>query len=274
MATNDLEQNSALFHALRLSASSPSSPSASSSSSPRSNILISLIMMVMEKTKDIAVLMSMGTRRAQVRNLFIAQGVLNRRDRHRDRPRSSATPSPTSEATTTCSRSRRRSIPSTTSPSPRACDRWRMGRAIRGADLVRGHAVSVVVRRRGSSQPRPCAMSKSSSATASQISKDATGVRAHCLWLRKNEKSSPSRSMHAEILRVPLRRDRSRAHPNSAHGRTVPVRTPRATELRAPTHSRAQPWKIGPEGRESPNQLGRNSRRAEENEPLSYPIHP
>ena len=40
------------------------------------NILISLIMMVMEKTKDIAVLMSMGTRRAQVRNLFIAQGVL------------------------------------------------------------------------------------------------------------------------------------------------------------------------------------------------------
>jgi lipoprotein-releasing system permease protein len=38
--------------------------------------LISLIMMVMEKTKDIAVLMSMGTRKAQVRNLFIAQGVL------------------------------------------------------------------------------------------------------------------------------------------------------------------------------------------------------
>jgi lipoprotein-releasing system permease protein len=33
-------------------------------------------MMVMEKTKDIAVLMSMGTRRSQVRNLFIAQGVL------------------------------------------------------------------------------------------------------------------------------------------------------------------------------------------------------
>jgi lipoprotein-releasing system permease protein len=33
-------------------------------------------MMVMEKTKDIAVLMSMGTRKAQVRNVFIAQGVL------------------------------------------------------------------------------------------------------------------------------------------------------------------------------------------------------
>ena len=40
------------------------------------NILISLIMMVMEKTKDIAVLMSMGTRKAQVRNVFIAQGLL------------------------------------------------------------------------------------------------------------------------------------------------------------------------------------------------------
>jgi lipoprotein-releasing system permease protein len=33
-------------------------------------------MMVMEKTRDIAVLMSMGTRKRQVRNVFIAQGVL------------------------------------------------------------------------------------------------------------------------------------------------------------------------------------------------------
>ena len=40
------------------------------------NILISLTMMVMEKTRDIAVLMSMGTRKSQVRRLFIAQGVL------------------------------------------------------------------------------------------------------------------------------------------------------------------------------------------------------
>jgi lipoprotein-releasing system permease protein len=32
--------------------------------------------MVMEKTRDIAVLMSMGTRKRQVRNVFIAQGVL------------------------------------------------------------------------------------------------------------------------------------------------------------------------------------------------------
>ena len=40
------------------------------------NILISLTMMVMEKTKDIAVLLSMGTRKAQIRRLFVAQGVL------------------------------------------------------------------------------------------------------------------------------------------------------------------------------------------------------
>ena len=40
------------------------------------NILISLIMMVMEKTKDIAVLMSLGTKKEQIRRVFIAQGVL------------------------------------------------------------------------------------------------------------------------------------------------------------------------------------------------------
>jgi len=32
--------------------------------------------MVMEKTKDIAVLMSMGTRKSQIHRLFVAQGVL------------------------------------------------------------------------------------------------------------------------------------------------------------------------------------------------------
>jgi lipoprotein-releasing system permease protein len=40
------------------------------------NILISLTMMVMEKTRDIAVLMSMGAKRAQIRRIFIGQGVL------------------------------------------------------------------------------------------------------------------------------------------------------------------------------------------------------
>src|ERR1019366_6964792 len=40
------------------------------------NILISLIMMVMEKTKDIAVLVSIGARRQQIRCIFMLQGVL------------------------------------------------------------------------------------------------------------------------------------------------------------------------------------------------------
>ncbi len=40
------------------------------------NILISLVMMVMEKHKDIAILMSMGARREQIRKIFLWQGVV------------------------------------------------------------------------------------------------------------------------------------------------------------------------------------------------------
>ncbi len=40
------------------------------------NIFITLVMMVMEKYKDIAVLMSMGAKRSQIRNIFMLQGVL------------------------------------------------------------------------------------------------------------------------------------------------------------------------------------------------------
>lgn len=40
------------------------------------NILITLMMMVMEKNRDIAVLMSMGAKPRQIRNIFIAQGVM------------------------------------------------------------------------------------------------------------------------------------------------------------------------------------------------------
>ena len=40
------------------------------------NILISLIMMVMEKTRDIAVLVSMGAKKRQVRRIFMYQGLL------------------------------------------------------------------------------------------------------------------------------------------------------------------------------------------------------
>jgi lipoprotein-releasing system permease protein len=76
MTVNWMEQNKALFHALRLERLVTFITIGLIVFVAALNILISLIMMVMEKTKDIAVLMSMGTRHAQVRNVFIAQGVL------------------------------------------------------------------------------------------------------------------------------------------------------------------------------------------------------
>jgi lipoprotein-releasing system permease protein len=76
MATNWMEQNQALFHALRLERLVTFITIGLIVFVAALNILISLIMMVMEKTKDIAVLLSLGTRKAQVRNIFIAQGVL------------------------------------------------------------------------------------------------------------------------------------------------------------------------------------------------------
>jgi lipoprotein-releasing system permease protein len=76
MTTNWMEQNQALFHALRLERLVTFITIGLIVFVAALNILTSLIMLVMEKTKDIAVLMSMGTRRAQVRNLFIAQGLL------------------------------------------------------------------------------------------------------------------------------------------------------------------------------------------------------
>jgi lipoprotein-releasing system permease protein len=76
MATNWMEQNKALFRALKLERVVTFITIGLIVFVAALNILISLIMMVMEKTKDIAVLMSMGTRKAQVRNVFVAQGVL------------------------------------------------------------------------------------------------------------------------------------------------------------------------------------------------------
>jgi lipoprotein-releasing system permease protein len=40
------------------------------------NILITLVMMVMEKHRDIAILMSMGTRARQIRNIFVFEGAM------------------------------------------------------------------------------------------------------------------------------------------------------------------------------------------------------
>ena len=76
MAVNSLRQNNALFKALKTERLVTFITIGLIVFVAALNILTSLIMMVMEKTKDIAVLMSMGTRKAQVRNVFIAQGVL------------------------------------------------------------------------------------------------------------------------------------------------------------------------------------------------------
>ena len=76
MSTSWMEQNKALFRALRLERVVTFITIGLIVFVAALNILISLTMMVMEKTKDIAVLMSMGTRKSQVRRMFVAQGVL------------------------------------------------------------------------------------------------------------------------------------------------------------------------------------------------------
>jgi lipoprotein-releasing system permease protein len=76
MTRNWMEQNKALFRALRMERLVTFITIGLIVFVAALNILISLIMMVMEKTRDIAVLMSMGARKSQVRRVFIAQGVL------------------------------------------------------------------------------------------------------------------------------------------------------------------------------------------------------
>ena len=76
MATNWMEQNRGLFRALRLERVVTFITIGLIVFVAALNILISLIMMVMEKTKDIAVLMSMGAKKRQVRRIFMAQGML------------------------------------------------------------------------------------------------------------------------------------------------------------------------------------------------------
>ena len=85
MATNWMEQNRALFRALRLERVVTFITIGLIVFVAALNILISLIMMVMEKTRDIAVLVSMGAKKRQIRRIFIYQGHPDRRDRHRAR---------------------------------------------------------------------------------------------------------------------------------------------------------------------------------------------
>jgi len=76
MTTNWMQQNQALFRALRLEQVTTFIVIGLIVCVAALNILIALTMMVMEKTRDIAVLMSYGVRPAQVRRIFLWQGML------------------------------------------------------------------------------------------------------------------------------------------------------------------------------------------------------
>jgi lipoprotein-releasing system permease protein len=76
VAKNWMDENRALFKALRLERVVTFLTIGLIVFVAALNILISLIMMVMEKTKDVAVLISMGAKRRQIRGIFMFQGVL------------------------------------------------------------------------------------------------------------------------------------------------------------------------------------------------------
>ncbi len=76
MTTNWMEQNRELFRALRLEQMVTFIVIGLIVCVAALNILIALTMMVMEKTRDIAVLMSFGVRADQVRRIFLCQGML------------------------------------------------------------------------------------------------------------------------------------------------------------------------------------------------------
>ncbi len=74
--TNWMEQNREIFRALKLEQVVTFIVLALIVCVAALNILIALTMMVMEKTRDIAVLMSFGVRPEQVRRIFLLQGLL------------------------------------------------------------------------------------------------------------------------------------------------------------------------------------------------------
>ena len=76
MTTNWIEQNRELFKALKLEQVVTFIIIALIVIVAALNILIALTMMVMEKTRDIAVLMSFGVEPGQVRRIFLMQGLL------------------------------------------------------------------------------------------------------------------------------------------------------------------------------------------------------
>jgi lipoprotein-releasing system permease protein len=75
-ATTWMEQNRQIFNALRMEKAVTWVTIGLIVLVAALNILITLVMMVMEKYRDIAVLMSLGARREQIRRIFMFQGVL------------------------------------------------------------------------------------------------------------------------------------------------------------------------------------------------------
>jgi lipoprotein-releasing system permease protein len=76
LTTNWMEQNRELFHALKLEQIVTFIVIGLIVCIAALNILTALTMMVMEKTRDIAVMMSFGVRPGQVRMIFLLQGLL------------------------------------------------------------------------------------------------------------------------------------------------------------------------------------------------------
>jgi lipoprotein-releasing system permease protein len=76
MTTNWMEQNRELFRALKLEQVVTFIVIGLIVMVAALNILIALTMMVMEKTRDIAVMMSFGVEPAQIRRIFLLQGFL------------------------------------------------------------------------------------------------------------------------------------------------------------------------------------------------------
>jgi lipoprotein-releasing system permease protein len=75
-ATHWMDQNRPILNALRLEKAVTVITIGLIQLVAALNILIALVMAVMEKRKDIAILMSMGARHRQIRNVFMLQGVL------------------------------------------------------------------------------------------------------------------------------------------------------------------------------------------------------
>ena len=149
MATNWMEQNKPLFRALRLERVVTFITIGLIVFVAALNILISLIMMVMEKTKDIAVLMSLGREEATNPPRLHRAGRADRSHRHSDRSRPRL-----------CHLLDRRPLPLHFSlgrgvfdrlrPFRSAPDRWPHRRARLDRNFLRRHDLSIVV---GSTHP-------------------------------------------------------------------------------------------------------------------------